>query len=176
VPGHPVAGKERSGVAAAAADLFDGCNVALTPLARTDADALGLVRRMWRAIGARVIRMEVEAHDRALALTSHLPHVLAYAMVDLFAASADDDRLHDLVAGGFYDFTRTASSDAEMWRDICLMNRTKILRHIDSFGERLAHLRDLIERADGAALESLFAAAKESRASLAERRKPSKQS
>lgn len=182
VPAHPVAGKEHSGVGAAGADLFENHNAVITPLARTDAGALQTVQQMWRAVGARVITLPPELHDRVLALTSHLPHVLAYAMVDLFAASAaaadsadpsaGPGLYGDMAAGGFYDFTRTASSDAEMWRDICLMNRAQILPHLAAFTGRLERLGRLIERADGAALERLFAAARNTRAQVAERRPP----
>ena len=181
VPGHPVAGKEHSGVDAATADLFENHNVVLTPLARTDADALEQIRQMWTAAGARVSTMEVSRHDRVLSVTSHLPHVLAYAMVDFFAAAGDTDdgdggdqdlaHYYDMAAGGFYDFTRTASSDPEMWRDICLMNRGQILRHIDRFTERLRHIGRLIDQSDGDALEALFTNARETRSRVTERRK-----
>ena len=173
VPGHPVAGKEHSGVGSATAGLFRNHNVVLTPLADTDADALARVGAMWAAAGARVSVMEVELHDRALSLTSHLPHVLAYAMVDFFAESGNLARGHDMAdvaAGGFYDFTRTASGDPEMWRDICLMNREQILRHLGQFSERLERIGAMIEKADGDALERLFAAAKATRSGVAERR------
>lgn len=181
VPAHPVAGKEHSGVGAASADLFENHNAVITPLAHTEAGALQTVRRMWRAVGARVITLPPALHDQVLALTSHLPHVLAYAMVDLLAASAAADSADpsagpglygDMAAGGFYDFTRTASSDAEMWRDICLMNRAQILPHLAAFTDCLERLGRLIEQADGAALERLFAAARNTRAQVAERRPP----
>ena len=172
VPGHPVAGKERSGVAAATADLFHNHNVVLTPSPRTDADALEQVGQMWAATGARVSNMDAELHDRVLSLTSHLPHVLAYAMVDFFAHSGDLAHGYDMAAGGFYDFTRTTSSEPEMWRDICLMNREQILRHIDQFTARLQRIGGMIEQSDGDALERLFAAARETRSGVAERRKP----
>jgi len=169
VPGHPVAGKEHSGAAAANADLFERHNVALTPLAHTDADALERITQMWRALGAHVSRMDAARHDRVLALTSHLPHVLAYAMVDCFAQSGERERA-DMIAGGFYDFTRTASSDAEMWRDICVMNRGEILRQIEAFQTRLEGLAQLIARADREAIAALFAAAADARAQLSARR------
>ncbi|MGR3913347.1 MAG: prephenate dehydrogenase/arogenate dehydrogenase family protein [Gammaproteobacteria bacterium] len=169
VPGHPVAGKEHSGAAAANADLFAHHSVVLTPAAHTDADALERIAHMWRALGAHVSRMEAAEHDRVLALTSHLPHVLAYAMVDCFAQSGERERA-GMTAGGFYDFTRTASSDAEMWRDICVMNRAEILRQIEAFQTRLAGLTQMIARADREAIASLFAAAAEVRAQLDARR------
>ena len=172
VPGHPVAGKEHSGVASASADLFHNHNVVLTPSAHTDADAIERVAQLWAAIGARVNTMDAELHDRVLSLTSHLPHVLAYAMVDFFANSGDLAHGYDMAAGGFYDFTRTASGDPEMWRDICLMNRQQILRHIEQFIEQLQRIGGLIERADGDALERLFTTARQTRSQVAERRKP----
>lgn len=171
VPGHPVAGKEHSGVRAATADLFENHNVVLTPSACTDADALERIRRLWTAVGAQVSTMDVQSHDRILAVTSHLPHVLAYAMVDFFAARGDLAHHCDMAAGGFYDFTRTTSSDPPMWRDICLMNRAQILRQLDGFSANLERLRGLIEAGDGDALARLFAAAKETRSMVAERRK-----
>lgn len=171
VPGHPVAGKENSGVQAATASLFENHNVVLTPLANTDTDAVELVRQMWTATGATVSTMQAEQHDRVLSLTSHLPHVLTYAMVDFFANSTDRTDAYNMAAGGFYDFSRTASSEPEMWRDICLMNRSQILQHIDQFNGRLAHISRLIEQADGDALESIFAAAKQARSRVLERRK-----
>ncbi len=172
VPGHPVAGKEHSGVAAASADLFHNHNVVLTPSARTDANAIQQVTRMWAASGARVSIMHPALHDQVLAVTSHLPHVLAYAMVDFFANSDNLAHGYAMAAGGFYDFTRTTSSDPQMWRDICLMNREPILRHIDQFTQHLSHIRSRIEKADGDALEKLFATAKETRALVADKRKP----
>lgn len=171
VPGHPVAGKEHSGVAAAAAGLFRGHNVALTPAPETHADALQCVAQLWDAAGARVGVMDAELHDRVLSLTSHLPHVLAYTMVDFFAAAGDRAHADDMAAGGFYDFTRTASSDPEMWRDICLMNRAQILRHIDQFMARLSSVRGRIDAADGDALARLFADARAIRSRVADRRK-----
>jgi len=195
VPGHPVAGKEHSGVVAARAELFDAHNVALTPLDDTDADALRVVQRMWAAAGAHVITMRPELHDRVLALTSHLPHVLAYAMVDLFAdanagrldqllagfagdgdgdgeGDAADAKLYgDMAAGGFYDFTRTASSDPEMWRDICMTNRENILHQLMLFIDRVQSFVMLLGANDIEGLERLFEAARNTRARVGDRRK-----
>lgn len=189
VAGHPVAGKEHSGVGAAQAGLFAAHNVVLTPTARTAADALAAVRRMWRAAGARVISMDAAQHDRILALTSHLPHVLAYAMVDLFAAAGEIPALagaesgdgdgngdgdhglrSDMAAGGFYDFTRTASSDPQMWRDICLMNGAEIVHRLAEFTERIHAIAERIVAGDGAELERIFKAAAHTRAQVAARR------
>lgn len=172
VPGHPIAGKENSGVDSATAELFADHNVVLTPQADTDADALELTRQMWIASGAKVLMLDATVHDRVLAMTSHLPHVLAYAMVDVFAHSTDLADCYAMAAGGFYDFSRTASSDPEMWRDICMMNRTQLMQHIDQFSDDLARIRRMIDESDGAALEDLFRAAKEARSLVAERRKP----
>lgn len=178
VPGHPVAGREHSGVGAAQAGLFAAHNVVLTPLENTAADALAAVRRMWRAAGARVISMDAAQHDRVLALTSHLPHVLAYAMVDLFASAGDNpvdgaagDALYsDMAAGGFYDFTRTASSDPEMWRDICLMNRAEIALQLTKFARQIVKFSDHIVAGDGDELERIFKQAAHTRAQVAARR------
>lgn len=170
VPGHPVAGKEHSGVQSATADLFHNHNVVLTPLPSTDAKALKLVTQMWRATGATVSTMAAEQHDRVLSLTSHLPHVLAYAMVDLFANFEELVLAYDMAAGGFYDFSRTASSDSEMWRDICLMNRAQIVRHIEQFQERLQRIKGMLKENDAVALERLFAAAKVARSQVIEKR------
>ncbi len=171
VPGHPVAGKEKSGVRFAAPELFVNHSVALTPTAHTDIDAVALVSKMWRAVGASVHVMDAGLHDHVLALTSHLPHVLAYAMVDVFAAAPEVEFARDMSAGGFYDFTRTASSDAALWRDVCLMNREPLLARLDSFTDTLARLRRMIDHADGDALDRVFTAAKQTRRRIAERRK-----
>ena len=184
VPGHPVAGKEHSGVGASHAELFVGHRVALTPLRETDEDARKTVRRMWKAAGARVTTMPAAEHDRVLALTSHLPHVLAYAMVELFADTTRGGVLSglggventapalygDMAAGGFYDFTRTASSDPEMWRDICVTNRAQILRQLQAFSVRTERIAQLISDGDLHALERLFTAARDTRAKVGERR------
>jgi prephenate dehydrogenase len=172
VPGHPIAGTEKSGVGAAFPELFEAHKIILTPLAETDPRALETVREMWRLTGAEVMEMSVEEHDRVLAVTSHLPHVLAYALVDFLAnCNRKENPLYfKLAAGGFYDFTRIASSDPEMWRDICLMNREELAAQLRSFHGELDKILRAVEEGDGAALESLFAAAREARAKVAERR------
>ncbi len=171
VPAHPVAGKEHSGVTAASADLFEQHKVAVTPLPETDLVALKTVESMWRSVGADVVTMEVEEHDRVLAITSHLPHVLAYAMVHYFAASSDRDKCYEMAAGGFYDFTRIASSDPEMWRDICKMNRQLLLDNINGYKQKLAHITDLLESGKDDELEALFSSARNSREDVTQRRK-----
>ena len=163
VPGHPVAGTERSGVEAAFATLFRGRRVILTPVAETAPEAVARVRALWEAVGAEVVEMDPARHDRILAATSHLPHVLAYTLVDLLAGLAEQEEVFANAAGGFRDFTRIASSDPVMWRDICLANREAIVEMLDRYGEALAAVRAAVAGADGAALERLFARAKAAR-------------
>ena len=166
VPGHPIAGSERHGVAASRDDLFEDHRVILTPTENTGGEALALVRRMWEAFGAEVVELGVVEHDAILAATSHLPHILAYALVDALSRSELSDDIFRFAAGGFRDFTRIASSDPVMWRDIALANREELLAAIDSFGEHLAALREAIAAADAAALENTFAAARTARESF----------
>ena len=163
VPGHPIAGSERSGVDASKADLFRGHRVILTPLPETDAAALPLVGVMWRAAGAEVVEMDAARHDAILAATSHLPHILAYALVDALARSEDGAEIFRFAAGGFRDFTRIASSDPLMWRDIALANPRELLRAMDGFRKRLAELRSAVKRGDGDALLEVFKTAKTAR-------------
>jgi cyclohexadieny/prephenate dehydrogenase len=163
VLGHPIAGSERSGVSAANPKLFLRHRVILTPEPETDPAALAQVRAMWEVTGAEVVDMPVEVHDEVLAATSHLPHVLAYALVDALAASAASEEIFRFAAGGFRDFTRIASSDPVMWRDISIANRDAMLRAIDDFGDHLATLRTAIEYGDADALLETFARAKEAR-------------
>jgi prephenate dehydrogenase len=163
VPGHPIAGSERSGVTAARADLFDRHRVILTPTTVTSPDALALVRAVWESTGAEVVEMGVAEHDAILAATSHLPHVLAYALVDALAQSEISDDIFRYAAGGFRDFTRIASSDPVMWRDIAIANRVELLRAIDSFAEHLRGLRAAVAGADAEMLHATFTAAKAAR-------------
>ena len=163
VPGHPIAGAERSGVDAASADLFRGCRVILAPDAGTDPQALATVCAMWRRAGAEVVEMDCETHDRVLALTSHLPHMLAFTLVDALAREDASEDIFRFAAGGFRDFTRIASSDAVMWRDIALANRVGLLSALDVFTARLAELRALVECADGPAMEAVFLRARAAR-------------
>jgi prephenate dehydrogenase len=163
VPGHPIAGAEKSGVQAARAELFVRHRVILTPLAETDAGALETVRRMWLLAGAEVLCMDVAEHDRVLAMTSHLPHLLAYALVDSLARQPASDDIFRFAAGGFRDFTRIASSDVVMWRDIALANRAALLQALDGFSERLATVREAVAAGDAAALEEVFERARAAR-------------
>ena len=163
VPAHPVAGAERSGAAAASADLFRGKRVVLAPLPENAAASLAAVEAAWTACGARVTRMSAEEHDAVFAAVSHLPHLLAYALVHEFAGRGNSAQLFGYAAGGFRDFTRIASSHPEMWRDICVANREPLLAELDRYAAKLRALRPLLERGDGAALEKLFAEARAAR-------------
>lgn len=163
VLGHPIAGSEQSGVAASDADLYRDHRVILTPTPAVDAEALAVVDAMWRATGAEVVQMEVETHDAVLAATSHLPHALAYALVDALAQSEQGEEIFRFAAGGFRDFTRIASSDPVMWRDIALANREALLASLDGFSEHLARMRDAIDRGDGEELHQTFTRAKAAR-------------
>lgn len=160
VPAHPIAGAERSGVAAAQATLYRDRRVVVTPLAENTPAAIDRVFALWRACGALVSSMSPEAHDRLFAAVSHLPHLLAFALVHEFAARDDADRLFGFAAGGFRDFTRIASSHPEMWRDICVANRQALIGELDAYTAELARLRALLADGDGAALEATFALAR----------------
>ena len=163
VPAHPIAGAERSGAAASSAELFRGRRVVLTPLAENPAGAVQAIEEVWQACGARVTRMEAAEHDAVLAAVSHLPHLLAYALVHEVAARDNSAQLFGFAAGGFRDFTRIASSHPEMWRDICVANRDRLLEELDRFAAKLQALRPLVAAGDGAALEKLFAEARAAR-------------
>lgn len=163
VPGHPIAGTEQSGVEASFASLYRGSRVILTPLTDTDSHALDRVRDMWEAAGAEVIEMDSVHHDAVLAATSHLPHVLAYALVDSLARLSDDGEVFEYAAGGFRDFTRIASSDPVMWRDICLANGDAIQLMIENYVADLQELTAAIENRDGQQILELFTSAKAAR-------------
>lgn len=171
VPGHPIAGTERSGVEASFAELFNGCCVLLTPLTETRRAAVERVRTMWQLAGARVVEMDVRHHDEVLAATSHLPHLLAYTLVDTLARMDDSEEIFNYAAGGFRDFTRIASSDPTMWRDICLANREAMLILLQRFTGDLAAMIEAVRRADGEQLMKVFARAKEVRDRFAARGK-----
>jgi prephenate dehydrogenase len=166
VPGHPIAGTERTGVEASFSSLFVGRRVVLTPLPETSAEALARVRAMWQAAGAEVVSMSVEHHDTVLAATSHLPHLLAYALVDMLARLDDSREIFAYAAGGFRDFTRIASSDPVMWRDISLANRNAIADMLKKYRAELDGLIAAVTAGDGAKLETLFAHAKAARDAL----------
>ncbi len=163
VPGHPIAGAEHSGVEASRADLFRGRCTVLTPCAETHAAAVRRVGAFWEACGAQVVEMDAAHHDAVFAATSHLPHLLAYTLVDWMAQRPDAAELFDFAGGGFRDFTRIASSDPAMWRDICAVNAEEITTVLDGFRAALDRLRAAVHGGDGAALEAVFRNAKAAR-------------
>lgn len=161
IPGHPIAGAEKSGAAAASAELFRGRRVVLTPLAENSNDAVSTVEAAWGACGARVSRMDADEHDAVLAAVSHLPHLLAFALVHEVAQRGNSAELFSFAAGGFRDFTRIASSHPEMWRDICVANRDRLLEEVARFSKKLEQVKALLD--DPAKLETLFAEARAAR-------------
>jgi prephenate dehydrogenase len=163
VPAHPIAGAELSGVEAATAELYRGRTVVITPIAESLNEARTRVAQAWLACGARLVEMTAERHDAVLAAVSHLPHALAFALVDMIADRADGAELLSFAGAGFRDFTRIASSSPEMWRDICLANRDLVLAEVSAYRERLVILEQYLERADGPALERMFEAARTAR-------------
>jgi len=163
VLGHPIAGSEHSGVDASSADLFVNHRVILTPVAGNDPAAVELVRSMWVSAGADVVDMIVEQHDAVLAATSHLPHLLAYTLVDALSSSDASDDIFRCAAGGFRDFTRIASSDPVMWRDIAIANKTALLEAIDLFSEHLNRMRTAVHDANADELLNTFTRAKRAR-------------
>lgn len=160
VPGHPIAGGEKSGVEASTANLFERHRVILTPAPETNSDALATVRQMWQATGAQISLMDIDHHDEVLAATSHLPHMLAFALVDCLASAGDRGEIFDYAAGGFRDFTRIASSNPQMWRDIALANRVALTAMCSRFEITFAGLKEAIASQDGVALHAIFARAK----------------
>ena len=163
VPGHPIAGTEQSGVEASFPELYRNRRVILTPLPETDPAAMARVRSMWEAAGAQVVDMEPEHHDEVLAATSHLPHVLAFTLVESLARLHDKKEIFEYAAGGFRDFTRIASGDPVMWRDICLANGDAMQAMIDRFIGDLQALSEAVHTHDGQQLLDIFAAAKAAR-------------
>ncbi|MGV8917405.1 MAG: bifunctional prephenate dehydrogenase/3-phosphoshikimate 1-carboxyvinyltransferase [Pseudomonas sp.] len=163
VPGHPIAGSEQSGVEASNAQLFRRHKVILTPLDETDPTAVALVDRLWSELGADVEHMQVERHDEVLAATSHLPHLLAFGLVDSLAKRNENLDIFRYAAGGFRDFTRIAGSDPVMWHDIFLANREAVLRTLDTFRSDLDALRDAVDAGDGHQLLGVFTRARVAR-------------
>lgn len=163
VAGHPISGTEKSGVTAAFVDLYKNRKVILTPTDQADADAVKLVTEMWQAAGAEVESMSAQHHDMVLAGTSHLPHILAFGLVDCLNNLEEVDEVFRFAAGGFRDFTRIASSDPVMWRDICLSNREDILRMMEKYQQQLQTIHQALQDSDGEALINIFARAKQAR-------------
>ena len=160
VPGHPIAGTENFGVDASTERLFERRRVILTPTAETSGIAVERVSDMWRLVGSEVIEMDVNRHDEVLAATSHLPHMLAYTLVDVLGGMKERAEIFRLSAGGLRDFTRIASSDPQMWQDICLANREAMVDAIERFGSELGQLTDAIRRGDGEFVRLVFTRAK----------------
>jgi prephenate dehydrogenase len=163
VPGHPIAGAEQSGVSAAKTDLFNGKNVVLTPLTETQSSAVDTVENLWKACGANIAKMDPAQHDEVFATVSHLPHILAFALVDYICNKANADELFKFAASGFRDFTRIASSHPEMWRDIALANRAALLDELEDYQSELNHIKKLLQSSDAQGLEELFKRARTAR-------------
>lgn len=163
VLGHPIAGSEKSGVTAANPNLYERHRIILTPVETTGKAHFDLVTRMWQAVGAEVLSMSVEEHDEVLGATSHLPHVIAYSLVDTLAQDIKNPNIFRYAAGGFRDFTRIASSDPVMWHDIMKANQSAILKSMDLFIDNLSRLRKGIEQGDSNYLLDVFSRAKEAR-------------
>ena len=167
VGGHPIAGTEKSGAGAAFSELFQGRRCILTPTAQTNHAALDLVRSLWEKAGCRVECMEPHTHDRVFAAVSHLPHMVAYALVHAVAGSAEEEEsILAFSAGGFRDFTRIASSDPSMWRDIALMNQVPLLALLDRYQQEFAVLKDKVAAGDAVWLENYFTTSKRLRDEL----------
>jgi prephenate dehydrogenase len=164
VPGHPIAGTEKSGAEAAFATLYQNRRCILTPTSRTDAGALTLVRQLWQIAGSEVVEMDVEKHDRVLAAISHLPHMVAYSLVNAVGAyDRYEENILEYSAGGFRDFTRIASSDPTMWRDIAQTNREALLEMMAQYERFFAELKQDIAAGDGQKLFDFFQKSKQSR-------------
>ncbi|MCZ6486903.1 MAG: prephenate dehydrogenase/arogenate dehydrogenase family protein [Gammaproteobacteria bacterium] len=166
VPGHPIAGTEKSGVEAGFASLYQNRRVILTPLDSTDPAAIATIDAMWRQCGASVEYLGVGHHDKVLAATSHLPHMLAYALVNYLSRLNDHEEIFNYAAGGFRDFTRIASSDPVMWRDVCISNGDALLTLIEGYKNELDQVSAAIRDADHEHLLQLFGKAKSERDSL----------
>lgn len=163
VPGHPIAGREKSGVAAAAGELFEGRHVVLTPLPENSPETVDKIEALWQACGARVVRLDAPGHDRVFASVSHLPHAIAFALVDELASRPNARQLFTFAASGFRDFTRIAGSSPDMWRDISLDNAAAIADECRRMEAKLAEIRLAIEAGDGDALFALMQRARDAR-------------
>ncbi len=163
VAAHPIAGREHSGVAAASDSLFSDRRTIITPSAQSGVEATRLVEDLWRSCGSTVTSMGMERHDELVSASSHLPHLIAFGLVNYIAGHANGKDCFDLAAAGFYDFTRIASSDPIMWRDICLTNADAIVRELHGYMENLRQLAVKIKCGDGDAVEAMMRIAKTSR-------------
>ena len=161
VPAHPIAGKEKSGFEASDGDLFRGRKVIITPTESSSSVAVEAVRNVWQAAGATVDMMSAASHDELLGMTSHLPHMLAFSIMNYLISQNPKASLY--AAGGFRDFSRIASGDPIMWRDICLNNKEAIVKHIKGYRDTLDNLIDVIENENTTSIEALFQDAKSTR-------------
>ncbi len=163
IPGHPIAGAERSGARSASGDLFKGRRVILTPLATASSKALQTVENLWHLVGSQVHEMEPVHHDQVLAATSHLPHVLAFVLTAMLGRKDEKQDIFQYAAGGFRDFTRIASSDPKMWLDICFANRDEIISLIEAYRDALGDTADYLKNGDAEPLLKLFQDARAAR-------------
>ena len=163
VGGHPIAGAEKSGVTAAKEDLFIGKNVVLTPNEKTSLEAIKLVRELWQTTGANVSEMTAQTHDQIFAAVSHLPHLLAFALVNNLANRPNAKQLFNFAASGFRDFTRIAGSSPEMWRDISLANKTALLNELEAYQAEISALHNLLKNEDSQGLQAMFEHASQAR-------------
>ncbi|MDB9933838.1 prephenate dehydrogenase/arogenate dehydrogenase family protein [Candidatus Thioglobus sp.] len=161
IPAHPIAGKEKSGFEASEANLFNNRKVIITPLETSSPDSISLIQKMWEGTGADVDFMSPESHDELLGMTSHLPHMLAFSLVNYLISKNPSASIY--AAGGFKDFSRIASGDAVMWRDICIQNKDQIISHIKGYQKTLNSLVDAIENENSNELDLLFTSAKKTR-------------
>lgn len=160
---HPIAGGESSGVQASKIGLFENKHVIITQTNEANDAAIESIRALWTTLGAKVLSMSLQEHDAIFAKTSHLPHVIAFSLVNFLSHQDDRERLFDLAAAGFYDFTRIASSNAEMWRDICITNRDEVLNALDGFRDQIDDVRSRVADADQTAILDYFGEAKAAR-------------
>ena len=161
IPAHPIAGKEKSGFEASESNLFNNRKVIITPLETSSPDSINLIQKMWEGTGAEVDFMSPESHDELLGMTSHLPHMLAFSLVNYLISKNPSASIY--AAGGFKDFSRIASGDAVMWRDICIQNKDQIISHIKGYQKTLNSLVDAIENENSDELDLLFTSAKKTR-------------
>jgi prephenate dehydrogenase len=166
VPAHPIAGGAQHGANAAKADLFQDKQTIICPLQENSPQDTDLIEGFWRSVGARVKKISSVQHDAIYAAVSHLPHILSYALMVSIINSEDADQKLEHIGAGFKDFTRIAASSPEMWRDICLGNRTSVLKELDQYLLIAGHMRQLIAENDGAAIEKLFKKASQARQDL----------
>jgi len=161
IPAHPIAGKEKSGFEASESNLFNNRKVIITPLETSNPDSINIIQEMWEGTGADVDFMSPESHDELLGMTSHLPHMLAFSLVNYLISKNPSASIY--AAGGFKDFSRIASGDAIMWRDICIQNKDQIISHIKGYQKTLNSLVDAIENENSNELDLLFTSAKKTR-------------